>query len=53
MTIIGAPTWIAYYSDWSNFAIFAHEIEALRYAVEHRMDGVQQVEYGAEKAGVK
>lgn len=29
--------WLAYYRDWSAFAIFETEIEALRYAVEHTM----------------
>jgi len=29
--------WIAYHMDWSGFAIFETEIEALRYAVEHSM----------------
>lgn len=30
--------WIAYYSDWSGMAVFADELNCLRYAVEHRMD---------------
>lgn len=29
--------WLAYYSDWSGFAVFDNELEALRYAVEHQM----------------
>jgi hypothetical protein len=29
--------WMAYYSDWSDFAIFETEIEALRHAVKHEM----------------
>lgn len=33
--------WLAYYSDYSGFAVFATEIEALRYAVDRSM----QVEF--------
>jgi hypothetical protein len=29
--------WLAYYTDWSGLAVFATEIEALRYAVDHTM----------------
>ena len=29
--------WMAYHTDWSGFALFATEIEALRYAVAHSM----------------
>lgn len=29
--------WIAFYSDWSSFALFETEIEALRHAVDHSM----------------
>lgn len=37
--------WIAYYADWSGFAIFDTEVECLRYAVEHHME-VAKVGYG-------
>lgn len=33
----GKGVWIAYHSDWSGFAVFATEVEALRYAVAHTM----------------
>ena len=29
--------WLAYYTDWSDFAIFATEIEALHYALTRMM----------------
>lgn len=29
--------WFCYYTDYSGFAVFEHEIEALRYAVEKSM----------------
>lgn len=29
--------WLAYHLDWSNFALFGTEIEALRYAVDNSM----------------
>ena len=29
--------WMAYYLDWSQFALFETEVEALRHAVEHSM----------------
>lgn len=29
--------YLAYYDDWSGFALFATEVEALRHAVEHSM----------------
>lgn len=29
--------WIAYYSDWSGFALFDTEIDALRFAVGSQM----------------
>lgn len=32
-----AGVWIARHSDWSGIAVFATEIEALRYAVDHSM----------------
>lgn len=35
VTYTGA--WLAYYADQSGMAIFASEVEALRYAVEHSM----------------
>jgi hypothetical protein len=28
---------VAYYPDWSGLAVFAEEIHALRYAVDHAM----------------
>lgn len=34
---MASVVWMAYYSDWSSFALFATEIEALRYAVEKSM----------------
>jgi hypothetical protein len=39
--------WLAYYSDWSGMAVFATEIEALRYAVEKSMI-VSPVVYGVD-----
>jgi hypothetical protein len=38
--------WIAYYDDWSGFALFAEEIEALRYAVDRCM--VAPVAFGVD-----
>ena len=32
--------WLAYYSDWSGFWVFATEIEALRHAVESQCNTV-------------
>ena len=32
--------WMAYYGDWSGFAVFAKEIDALRHAVEGSMNVV-------------
>jgi hypothetical protein len=29
--------WLAYYNDWSGMAVFATEVEALRYAVQKGM----------------
>ena len=29
--------WVAFYSDWSGFAIFTDEVKCLRYAVDHSM----------------
>ena len=29
--------WLAFYPDWSGFALFANEIECLRYAVSKTM----------------
>ena len=29
--------WIAYYLDWSDFALFETEVEALRHAVDRAM----------------
>lgn len=33
--------WIAYYSDWSGFAVFDSEIKCLRYAVENHMEAAE------------
>ena len=38
--------WLAYYSDWSSWAVFAEEIDALRHAVENAMS-VKFLEFGA------
>lgn len=44
--------WLAYYSDWSGFVVFADEVQALRHAVMNHMDGVIEVPFGADpKAG--
>lgn len=42
--------WIAYHNDWSGFAVFSSEIEALRYAV---MNGcsIGFAEFGQELGG--
>lgn len=37
--------WVAYHSDYSEIAIFAEEIDCLRYALDHMMDAAQ-VELG-------
>lgn len=29
--------WLAHHSDWSGFAVFGSELDALRHAVEHSM----------------
>ena len=29
--------WLAYHSDWSGFAMFGVELDALRYAVDRNM----------------
>ncbi len=38
--------WLAYYSDWSEFAVFDSEIECLRYAVESAAMHVAEVPFG-------
>lgn len=38
MTTEPEGVWIAYYPDGSSVVPFATEIEALRYAVEHKME---------------
>lgn len=36
------PTvWIAYYGDWSGFAVFDDELACLRHAVAHHMEAGQ------------
>jgi hypothetical protein len=42
-----AGAWVTYYADWSGIAIFATELEALRYAVGRTME-VKFVEFGGE-----
>ena len=32
-----AGAWVAYYTDWSGLRLFASEVDALRYAVDHGM----------------
>jgi hypothetical protein len=39
--------WVAYYHDWSGFAVFDREILALRHAVERNM-AVKQIAYGED-----
>lgn len=39
--------WIAYYCDWSGFAVFLHEIDCLRYAVKHDMQAAE-VAFGVD-----
>lgn len=39
--------WVAYYSDWSGFAVFEAEIDALRYAVRQQMR-VEWMPYGVD-----
>lgn len=41
-----ARIWVAYYSDWSEIAIFAEEIDCLRYAVDHVSMEVAHLELG-------
>ena len=41
--------WMAYYSDWSEFAIFDDELKCHRFAVEHSM----QVHRVTEGKGVR
>jgi hypothetical protein len=44
MTVQQTTTvWIAYYPDWSGFAVFASEIEALRHACDEHMSLVMIV----------
>lgn len=40
--------WVAYYTDWSGFAVFDSELEALRYAVDSCMMKVAQVKLGQD-----
>lgn len=40
--------WVAYHSDWSGFAIFATESEALRFALKHSMSHVSPVQLPCE-----
>lgn len=42
-----AGVWVAYYSDRSGCAIFATEVECLRYAVRHTMEA-HFVEWGCD-----
>lgn len=48
MTVINGPAgcWLAYYSDWSDWRVFHNEIDALRYSVEHQMNGVAWLTWG-------
>lgn len=39
--------WLAYYSDWSGFRVFADEVDALRHAVAHSMQ-VAYLRYGQD-----
>jgi hypothetical protein len=42
--------WIAYHSDWSGFALFGKEVDALRYAVSNNMN-VGRVGWGETLGG--
>lgn len=37
MTCQAGGVWVAYHYDWSGFAIFEHELDALRHAVSNSM----------------
>lgn len=39
--------WVAYYSDWSGFAVFTDELQAFRYAVAGTMQ-VAFVHFGKD-----
>lgn len=41
------PVWLAYYQDWSGFAVFSTELLALRYAVEKTM-AVTELPFGVD-----
>lgn len=45
MSIERPGVWVAYHFDWSEFAIFAEEIQALRFAVQHSMQ-CERIPYG-------
>jgi hypothetical protein len=38
--------WMARHHDWSGIALFAEEIDALRYAIGHDMSVVERVAWG-------
>lgn len=42
----GIGVWVAHYGDWSSIAIFATEIEALRYAVARDGMTAEFMEWG-------
>ena len=41
--------WVAYWADWSAFAVFAEEVDALRFAVERGGMSVRFCEWGEVK----
>jgi len=45
-----AGVWFVYYLDYSGFAVFPTEIEALRYAVRHSME-CEFREWGSLRGG--
>jgi hypothetical protein len=38
--------WCAYNADGSCFVLFGQEVAAMRYALEHHLDGCRAVEFG-------
>lgn len=40
--------WVAYFTDFSGFAVFTDETSALRYAVKNQMMHVALVPYGMD-----
>jgi hypothetical protein len=52
VTVDGSGVWVAYYTDWSGFRVFASEIDALRHAVVNGMS-VLFTEWGKDPREVE